>query len=83
MTVDVRMEPLMSIQIGRLPMICRECGGKLNVIESSQDEVENDVVIYRIRKCVGCGKRIESFEVVEDTKVPETYKHDKRKNFRF
>lgn len=63
-------------------MICRNCGGKLTVIESSQDEVENDVVIYRIRKCKCCGKRIESFEVVEDTKVPEDYKHDKRKSSR-
>ena len=56
-------------------MLHRDCGGKLVVIDSAQKEVDNDVVVYRTRRCEKCKKRINSFEVVEDGAIQSGYVH--------
>ena len=56
-------------------MLHKNCGGKLPVVESAQKTVDDDVVIYRIRKCPKCGKKINSFEVVEDAEIHSGYIH--------
>ena len=56
-------------------MLHRNCGGKLIVVESAQKEIDEDVVVYRTRKCEKCKKRINSFEVVEDASMKSDYSH--------
>ncbi len=56
-------------------MVHRDCGGKLLVKESAQEEQEKGVTIRRIRKCSKCGELFCSWEFIANAKSQEGYLH--------
>lgn len=56
-------------------MIHKDCGGKLTVIESFQQERKNSLVITRYRKCKKCGVVLHSTEQIAGAVMEQKYKH--------
>ena len=56
-------------------MTHKDCGGKLQVIDTVQKQDGKCLIIKRIRVCKKCGDKIMSTEVVHDADVSNAYKH--------
>mgnify|MGYP006873157210 CR=1 FL=1 len=56
-------------------MLHCNCGGDLKVVESFQIQLETGVKMYRVRKCLKCGARIGSNELIKNGMVSDAYRH--------
>ena len=56
-------------------MKCKECGGKLIVIETMQVQCEDYLLINRERLCTNCKIRIKSHERIKGAIMNDNYKH--------
>ena len=56
-------------------MTHKDCGGKLQVLDSVQTQKPKGINIKRIRICKKCGATIISNEIINNAEVSKTYKH--------
>lgn len=54
---------------------CGSCGGRLEVVESHQTQMNDLVSILRKRKCQSCGLIITSQECIRGALVRDNYRH--------